>query len=194
MKKLFSVALIFSIVVCFCVQASAQSNAIDLNDEWYMFSFYPKELYDAEIKSEQNEDGTYSIKITDAQEEYSFIAHEIADEYYLLKGFIDEEAALIVRRDELKSASGWVMFNSYDDSKTCVFTETRMVMHGSSVEYVFSDTKLCLVKDDDYEKGDVVILSDDAFIWTTAVEYTVGEQKYQEHIRFMFIRSSFVDE
>jgi len=83
----------------------------------------------------------------------------------------------------------WSVYSTKLES-TALFTPTRMISDGSSLEYVFNGNSLYLVQDNDYDKGSVDVLSDNAFVWRMETDKNEQTYAYTGDYCVLFLRSS----
>lgn len=73
---------------------------------------------------------------------------------------------------------------------TVLFTRDRMIVNGSSLEYLFTGDALYMIRESEYEKRSVQIISDDAFIWEYEIVFDMQPQELTVNAYDLFLKSS----
>jgi len=199
-KRIF---LVLCLVLICCSANAEQTAGIDLNlvDEWLTFPFMEMQRY---IGVETG--GRFFLNDDEiaVQVDGETVALAMDGDSFFVGTCVlnNEKAALLIMND----GETYVMFafsqepldgetrrwSVYSEKleTTALFTPTRMISGGSSIEYVFNGNNLFIVQGNDYDKGSVDVLSENAFVWR--IESDKSDQMYAHTGDYcvLFFRSS----
>lgn len=196
--------LLMICLILYCGSANAEPVAeinLDLVDEWLIFPFMERQCYigaedggsfflnDEEVAVQVDGETITLTMGGDApfigtcvlnNEKATILTMDDGDTYVMF-AFDQEPLDGEIRR--------WSVYSAKLES-TALFTPTRMISDGSSLEYIFNGSALFIVQGNDYDKGSVDVLSDSAFVWRVEADKSDQMYAYTGDYCALFLRSS----
>ena len=112
-----------------------------------------------------NTDKGYIVSFPGDEKEYHFDLFANNSNYTLLT--FGEDISIVILSTSFPEETNNNTYKFYEIGKesTVLFTTSRMISDGKDVEYFLNRGVLYILDENGYEKGDIEIISDNAFIW-----------------------------
>lgn len=200
MKRVF-LTLCLILICCSANAEPATEISLNLVDEWLIFPFMERQSYigvendggyflnddevavqiDGETITLTMDGDSPFVGTCVLNNEKAAILTMKGDDTYVMFALSQEPLGNETRR--------WSVYSAKLESTT-LFTSTRMISDGSSLEYVFNGSNLFIVLGNDYDKGSVDVLSDNAFVWQMDTDKNEQTYAYTGDYCVLFLRSS----
>ena len=185
MRKLISCT--FALVLISMFSSCALSEEIDILGEWSIYPFLEEQGTTAvEVDSgnvEYGRDGKAWYEVSDnginvvfdeCEGIYRFSFFESNNVYSILTFGQDEEIAILSTSIEKDGYERAWKFYEIEKKSEALFMPTRMISDEESMEYLYKNGVLYVADESEYERGNIEIISENAFIWHIDSEVEVG--------------------
>ena len=176
MRKLISCA--FALVLISMFSPCALSEEIDILGEWGIYPFIEEqrmtvteseegiiEYRDGSMVEYNKSENGIIVSFPGDEKEYHFDLFANNSNYTLLT--FGEDISIVILSTSFPEGTNNNTYKFYEIGKesTALFTTSRMISDGKDVEYFLNRGVLYILDENGYEKGDIEIISDNAFIW-----------------------------
>ena len=181
---------------------SEQISDFAFEDEWATFFTYDDSYYIFKktedgfeedylgIFAQYAKDGNrYTLTVSIEQEDDSseYCAAEIGNGYYLIYDYANDTVPQnYMIAVDTKINDEWILYDNPSVSTT-LLTDHQMITNKNAGEYAIHGSNFYLIKDNQYEKAPITILSNDAFQLT----FSSANSNYK--LLYWMIRSSFLE-
>lgn len=202
MKRwLIFIAVLLLPICAIAEKAPVTTNELNLVDEWYMCSYLERQC----AVTRQTEDGyTWGGSRVDVaiNDDAVILSFDDEEEFVGRCCLNTDSATILVSEDDIPYVllsiktepepdvlQKWRTY-SMTPEETVLFTPTRMITGDAGLEYVFNGSSLFIADETEYEKGEVIILSDDAFLWKIELDKTESSYEYTGDLYALFLRTN----